>query len=175
MYSQTEIQDIIDNLNDGITVRGDLVAESIMYYGKNIENRKSKIQNKKYLALHIGSGKISKEVETHLLENIDERQKYKIPKSHIVAILKLGEAKKISELTENESSNKWVYRGGGYDVCNFIDKVYILKNPIKSRGFQSITWKLECVDNALKKKNKFIKSLKEQLIDELKLLMIVEN
>ena len=167
MYPQDEIQDIIDNISDGITVRGELVAESIMYYGKNIENRKSKIRNKKYLALHVGSGKINKDVEKHLLDNIDERTEHVIPKGHIVAILKLGDAKTITELNEEEKTNKWIYNGGGYNVCNFIEKVYILRNPIKSRGFQSITWKLNCVDNALKKKGVFEKSLKEKIIEEL--------
>ena len=44
MYPKSEIKDIITNLNHGITVRGNLVAESIMYYGKNIENRTRKIK-----------------------------------------------------------------------------------------------------------------------------------
>ena len=154
MYPQEEIQDIIDNLNHGITVRGNLVAECIMFNGKNIENRTRKITHK-YLALHLGTGKINKDVERHLLANINERTDYKLKKGHICAILKMGEAKHLTELNEEEQTNKWVWRGGKYDVCNFIEKVYILKNPIKSRGFQVQTWKLECVDNALKQKDKF--------------------
>ena len=166
MYPQSEIQDIIDNLNHGITVRGNLVAECIMFNGKNIENRTRKITHK-YLALHLGTGRINKDVERHLLANIEERNNYKLKKGHIVAILKMGEAKHLTELNEEEQLNKWVWREGKYDVCNFIEKVYVLKNPIKSRGFQVQTWKLECVDNALKKKEKFEKSIKEQIVEEL--------
>ena len=169
MYSQEEIQDIIDNLNHGITVRGNLVAECIMYNGKNIENRTRKITHT-YLALHLGTGKINKDVERHLLQNIENRTDYKLKKGHIVAILKMGEAKHLTELNEEEQTNKWVWRGGKYDVCNFIEKVYILKNPIKSRGFQVQTWKLECVDNALKQKNKFDISIKDKIISELRTL-----
>ena len=168
MYPQSEIQDIIENLNHGITIRGNLVAESILYYGKNIENRTRKITHK-YLALHLGSGRITKDVERHLLANIEDydKKKYKLKKGHIVAILKMGEAKHLTELNEDEQKNKWVWRNGKYDVCNFIEKVYILKNPIKCRGFQVQTWKLECVDNNLKQKNKFDKSIKSKIITEL--------
>jgi len=163
------MQDIIDNLKSGITVRGELVAECIMYYGKNIENRKQKIKNHKYLALHLGSGNINKEVKNHLLENLKdvEYKKHKLPKGHIVAILKMGVSKRVDELTEEEKKSKWVYKGDGYDVCNYIEEVYILKNPIKCRGFQSLTWDLECVDKNLKKKEKFEKKLKEKIIEEL--------
>lgn len=162
-------QDIISNLNSGITVRGELVAECIMYYGKNIENRKKKINGHKYLALHLGSGNINKEVKKHLMDNIKDidYKKHKLQKGHIVAILKMGESKKIEELNEVEKESKWVYKGGGYDVCNYIEEVYILDNPIKSRGFQSMTWNLKCVDNNLKKKDKYKKSLKEKIINEL--------
>ena len=166
MYPQSEIQDIIDNLNHGMTVRGNLVAECIMFNGKNIENRTRKIKHK-YVALHLGTGRITKDVERHLLANIKERKDYKLKKGHIVAILKMGEAKHLSELNEEEQKNKWVWRGGKYDVSNFIEKVYILKNPIKSRGFQCQTWKLECVDNTLKKKNKFQKPIKGKIVEEL--------
>jgi len=163
------MQDIINNLKSGITVRGELVAECIMYYDKNIENRKQKIKNHKYLALHLGSGNINKEVKKHLLENLKdvEYKKHNLPKGHIVAVLKMGDSKKVDELTEEESKSKWVYQGDGYDVCNYIEEVYILKNPIKCRGFQSLTWNLECVDNNLKKKEKFEKKLKEKIIEEL--------
>lgn len=174
MYSQEEISHIIDNLNDGITVRGNLVADSIMYYGKNIENRKKKIK-KQYLALHLGSGRIHKDVERALLPNIDEVKDYKTKKGHICAVLKMGVAKKNSELTKEEQQNKWVYHGGVYDVCNFIEKVYILKNPIKSRGFQSMTWNLECVDRALKQKNKFDRPLKEKIAEELRNITVGNN
>lgn len=162
-------QDIINNLNSGITVRGELVAECIMYYGKNIENRKRKIKGHKYLALHLGSGNINKEVKKHLLNNLKdiEYKKHKLLKGHIIGILKMGESKKIDELNEEEIKNKWVYKEGGYDVCNYIEEVYILKNPIKCRGFQSMTWKLECVDNDLKKKGKFEKEIKEKIKNEL--------
>ena len=165
------MQDIINNLKSGITVRGGLVAECIMYYGKNIENRKREIKNHKYLALHLGSGSIKKDVKKHLLDNLKdvEYKKHKLPKGHIVAVLKMGDSKKVKELNEEESKSKWVYKGDGYDVCNYIEEVYILKKPIKCRGFQSLTWNLECVDNDLKKKEKFEKKLKEKIIEELKL------
>lgn len=168
MYPQSEITDIIENLNHGITLRGKLVAKSIMYYGKNIENRTRKITHK-YLALHLGTGKINKDVKRHLLENInkDELKDYKLPKGHIVAILKMGKSKHISELNKEEQKNKWIYSEGGYNIMNYIEKVYILKNPIKCRGFQCMNWKLECVDNNLKNKNKFEKKLKEKIIEEL--------
>ena len=166
MYSQEEINDIIANLNDGITVRGNLVAESIMYYGKNIECRKKKIKQK-YLALHLGSGKINKELEIHLKNNCENYTDKKLKKGHIVAILKMGQPKFLSEMTEEELKNKWIYSEGGYTAMNYIEKVYILKNSIKSRGFQSMTWNLQCVDNDLKKKEKFEKSLKEKIIEEL--------
>ena len=56
-------EDLAENLNHGITVRGNLVAECILFHGKNVECRKKKILNKKYLALHLGSGKINKDLE----------------------------------------------------------------------------------------------------------------
>jgi len=87
----------------------------------------------------------------------------------------MGVAKKNSELTKEEQQSKWVYRGGGYDVCNFIEKVYILKNPIKCRGFQSMTWNLECVDRALKQKNKFDRTLKEKIVEELRHITVGYN
>ena len=146
-----EIKDIKENLNHAMTVRGVLVAESIMYYEKNIENRTKKIKHK-YLALHLGTGKIKKDVLAHLLENIKERTNYKLKKGHICAILKMGESKHLNELNEEEKKNKWIWNGGKYDVCNYIEKVYILKNPIKTRGFQVMNWRLICSDNALKKK-----------------------
>jgi hypothetical protein len=168
MYPQYEINDIIKNLNHGITIRGNLVAESIMYYGKNIENRTRKITHK-YLALHLGTGRITKDVERHLLQNIEnyDKKKYKLKKGHIVAILKMGESKHISELNKEEQKNKWVWKNGKYNIMNYIEKVYILKNPIKCRGFQVQTWKLECVNNNLKQKNKFDKSIKSKIITEL--------
>ena len=174
MYPQSEIQDIIENLGHCMTVRGDLVAECILFHGKNIENRTRKITHK-YLALHLGTGKINKDVEKHLLENIDNRHSHKFKKGHICAILKMGKAKHINELNKEEQKNKWVWRGGKYVVSNFIEKVYILENPIKSRGFQSQTYKLECVDNALKQKNKFEKSLKEKITEELKNITVGNN
>ena len=169
MFPKEEIQDIIDNLQHGLTVRGNLVAEAILYHGKNIENRTRKIKHK-YLALHLGTGRISKDVERHLLSNIKERTDYKLKKGHIVAILKMSHAKHINELNEEEQTNKWVWRGAKYNVMNFIEKVYILKTPIKSRGFQCQTWKLECVDNALKQKNKFDISIKNKIFSELRTL-----
>tara|TARA_B110000285_G_C15109173_1_gene609972 strand:- start:1702 stop:2208 length:507 start_codon:yes stop_codon:yes gene_type:complete len=165
------INDIIDNLDDGITIRGDLIAECILYHGKNIENRKRKI-NKKYLALHIGSGKINKDINKSLLNNIEKINEKKLPKSHIVGIIKLGESKTIDELTDDEKKNKWIFEGNGYNVCNYITDVYILDTPIKCRGFQSVTWNLKCVDKDLIKKNKFELSLKQKIINQLLLKKI---
>lgn len=168
MYPQSEINDIINNLNNGITMRGNLVAECIMFHGKNIENRKQKIKHQ-YLALHLGTGRINKDLKRHLINNITDydEKKHKLPKGHIVGIIKMGESKHINELTKEEQTNKWIYSEGGYNVCNYIEKVYVLKNPIKCRGYQCMNWKLECVDNHLKNKNKFDKKLKEKIVDEL--------
>ena len=172
MYPESEIQDIIENLNHGMTVRGNLVAECIMFHGKNIECRKQKIRHK-YLALHLGSGKIKKDLERHLklnygLEPTENQPKLK--KGHIVAVLKMGESKHLSELTQEEWNNKWIYSEGGYSVMNYIEKVYMLKNPIKSRGFQCMNWNLKNVDNALKKKNKFDIPIKDKINTELRKL-----
>jgi hypothetical protein len=165
-YNQSQIYDIINNLDDGITIRGDLIAEAILYHGKNIENRKRKI-NKKYLALHIGSGKINKDIHQYLLKNIKNINEKKLPKNHIVGIIKLGDSKFINELTDDEKKNKWIYEGNGYNVCNYITDVFILDKPIQCRGFQSVTWNLKCVDKNLIKKNKFEIPLKEKIISQL--------
>jgi hypothetical protein len=163
------IKDIIENLNHGITVRGNLVAECIMFHGKNIECRKKKIKHK-YLALHLGSGTINKDLKKHLKLNYKldpKKNQPKLKKGHIVAILKMGESKFLNELNKKEWENKWIYSEGGYNVCNYIEDVYILKNPIKCRGFQCMNWKLECVDNDLIQKKKFKIPLKQKIISNL--------
>ena len=165
--TKEELQDINENLLHGMTIRGKLLAQSILYNSKNIECRNKKIKHK-YLALHLGSGKINPLLRKHLEKNfLKEDKKYKLPKGNIIGILKMGKSKELTELNEEELKNKWIYSEGGYKVITYIEKVYILKNPIKSRGFQCMNWKLECVDNNLKKKNKFKKSLKEKIIEEL--------
>ena len=169
-YSREDIEDIEKYLNHGLTVRGNLVAECIMYYGKKVELRKKKIKNKKYLALHLGSGKINSLLKQHLIKHYIpdyNEKKYNLKKGHIVAIMKMGESKHLNELPEDKISDKWLFSEGEWKVCNFIEKVYILNNPIKSRGFQSMTWNLECVDNHLKKKKCFEERLKEKIIKEL--------
>ena len=175
MYPKEEIQNIIDNLAHGMTVRGDLVSYSIMHAGKNVELRKKKIKHT-YLALHLGSGKINPALKEHLIKNFifkysPKDKKYKMKKGHILAILKMNGSKKISELTEEEKKNKWIYSEGGWNVCNYIEKVYILPEPIKSRGFQVMCYRLECINNHLKKKGKFERPIQEKIVEQLKKLI----
>jgi hypothetical protein len=161
MYSITneDIKEAINECKSAMTVKGQIIGYSFTNCGKNIENRNRKIKNGWY-ALHLGSSKKTNPKLQFLETLIGDYKKEDLPPtSSILGCFKI-------EGQTNDYNNKWFIG----PVGNVLAKFIVFKKPIRNiPGHQSITYKLETIDNKLKKKGyegEDIKTLIKKSLEE---------
>lgn len=131
-----ELDNPADTLTHGLTLKGAQYNWAILKGYKTVENRAYRIKPGWY-ALHTGVGKIEKKVTDEIqaaLGDVRLPGEEEMPHGVIVGAVHISCGLPI----ERCRTDPWATG----PVCNVLDAVYVLPNPVKARG-QLATWKVD--------------------------------